>query len=77
MKMELAKFAAIVAGADCEHPLAGGRVQSSFHGCGYRLFVDTVDHDFVGAVGTVDQLRLHSTAERGAIGVAALLPILP
>ena len=69
MKMKLAEFAAVVAGAEAEDAVGGSRFEGDFHRVTHRRFVDAVDDDLVGAVGAVDQIAFDAAAERGAVSV--------
>ena len=64
--MELAEFAAVVAGADGGDACARGGVERGAGGDGNVRFVDAVDHDFVGALSAIDEFGRHAAAEDGA-----------
>ena len=61
-EIELAQFAAVIAGANRQHPLTRGRFDGGTHGLAYRVFIDTVDYDLVAAIDPLDQFALDATS---------------
>ena len=62
VEVELAEFAAVVAGADCQHAVGGSSLDRHLHRASDRGLVDTVDDDLVRTVSAFDQRALDSPA---------------
>src|SRR2546426_9257897 len=69
VEMKLAQFPTVVARADDQHPLAGGRFDGRPHPSGHSRLIDAVDDDLVAAVRAVGELGLNATALCRAEGV--------
>ena len=56
VEVKLAELSTVVASTDGEYAVTGRGFSSDRHRVGHGRLVDTVDDDFVCAVGTFDQL---------------------